>query len=225
LFILCNPHNPVGRIYTQGELLHMAEICLRSGVVICSDEIHSDLVYSGFQHVPIASLDSDIAQKTITLMSPSKTFNLAGLQCSFAIIQNRELRKKYLAARKGLVPWVNLMGLAAAQAAYSDGQEWLDQLLIYLQGNREFLYDYIQSSLPGIRMVKPEATYLAWLDCTQAKIMGSPYEFFLERARVALNDGKTFGNGGEGYVRLNFACPRSTLSEALFRMKEALAEV
>lgn len=227
LFILCNPHNPVGRVFRPDELSRMAEICLRQGVVICSDEIHCDLVYQGYQHVPIASLDSEIAQQTITLMAPSKTFNIPGLQFSFAIIQNKELRKKYQRSGKGLVGWINLMGWVAALAAYQHGQEWLDELLLYLQSNRDYLYNYVQTELPGIRMFKPEATYLAWLDCRAAEAelaRSSPYKFFLERARVALNDGAVFGKGGEGFVRLNFGCPRSTLTEALQRMKAALTE-
>lgn len=227
LFILCNPHNPVGRVFRPDELSRMAEICLRRGVVICSDEIHCDLVYQGYQHVPIASLDAEIAQQTITLMAPSKTFNIPGLQFSFAIIQNKELRKRYQHSGKGLVGWINIMGWVAALAAYQHGQEWLNQLLLYLQSNRDYLYDYVQAELPGIRMVKPEATYLAWLDCRAAEVelaRNSPYKFFLERARLALNDGAVFGKGGEGFVRLNFGCPRSTLAEALRRMKSALIE-
>jgi cystathionine beta-lyase len=227
LFILCNPHNPVGRVFRPHELSKIAEICLMKGVVICSDEIHCDLVYAGYQHVPIASLDPEIAQHTITLMAPSKTYNIPGLQFSFAIIQNQELRKRYQHAGKGLAGWINIMGWVAAQAAYQHGQEWLDQLLLYLQANRDYLYNYVQSELPGICMFKPEATYLAWLDCRAVDVEAArtdPYHFFLERARVALNDGALFGKGGEGFARLNFGCPRSVLAEALQRMRSALIE-
>jgi cystathionine beta-lyase len=226
LFILCNPHNPVGRVYNQGELEQIAEICLQKNVIIVSDEIHSDLVYPGHPHIPIAALDEEIAQNTITLIAPSKTFNLAGLQCSVAIIQNPELRKKFWQSRKGLVPWVNLMGLAAAEAAYQDGQEWLDQLLVYLAGNRDWLYEFLLHELPCIKMSLPEGTYLAWLDCREVSIdtelYGNPHQFFLDSARVALNDGATFGTGGEGYVRLNFGCPRLQLVEGLEQMRAAL---
>ena len=222
VFLLSNPHNPVGRVFRQDELERMAEICLVRGVVICSDEIHSDLIYNGYRHIPIASIDSEIAQSTITLIAPSKTFNLAGLQCSVAIIQNPLLRQKFQDVGKGLVGWVNLMGLAAAQAAYRDGQEWLDQLLPYLEANRDFLFDYVRRELNGIRMAKPEGTYLAWLDCREAGLGGNPSDFFLQNARVALNDGATFGRGGKGFVRLNFGCPRKLLEEGLRRMKEAL---
>jgi len=221
LFLLCNPHNPVGRVFKRAELERMAEICLKRGVVICSDEIHCDLVYTGSQHIPIASLDSEVAQNTITLMAPSKTFNLAGLKFSFAIIQNRELRKMYWHSGKGLVSWVNVMGQVAALSAYREGQEWLDQLLVYLEANRDLLYDFVRSELPGISIPKPEGTYLAWLDCRETEI-GDPFQFFLDNARVVFNDGKTFGKGGEGFVRLNFGCPRTMLEEALERLRNAL---
>jgi cystathionine beta-lyase len=157
--------------------------------------------------------------------APSKTFNIAGLDCSFAIIPDPELRKKFDAARRGLVGGVNLFGLLGAQAAYKEGQPWLDALLIYLQANRDLVYDYIQKNLPGIHMVKSEGTYLAWLDCRQAGIPGNPYEFFLQRGRVAMNDGCAFGPGGNGFLRLNFGCPRSMLLEGLERMRRALETI
>lgn len=225
VFILCNPHNPVGKVFRQDELERFAEICLQRGVVICSDEIHNDLIFSGHRHIPIACLGPEVAQNTITLMAPSKTYNLPGLQCSIAIIQNQNLRERYLAARKGLLPWVNLMGLVAAEAAYRDGQDWLDQLMIYLEANRDYLYEYVQSELPDIKMGKPEGTYLAWLDCRQTGIEGNAYKFFLEKGRVAFNEGESFGRGGEGFVRLNFGCTRSTLKEALERTKRALSQL
>ncbi len=220
-FILCNPHNPVGRVFRRDELERMAELCLARNVLICSDEIHGDLIYRGQQHVPIASLDPAIAQQAITFFAPSKTFNLPGLQASVAIIQNAELRQRFQAARQGLVPWVNLMGMVALRAAYREGQEWLDQLLVYLEANRNFLYDFVSNELPGLSMAKPEGTYLAWIDCHGANLE-KPYEFFLEKAKVALSSGAIFGAGGQGFVRLNFGCPRATLEEALQRMKKAL---
>jgi cystathionine beta-lyase len=221
MFILCNPHNPVGRVFSRDELLRMAELCLSNGVTICSDEIHSDLLFRGHEHIPVASLDPEIADRTITLIAPSKTFNLAGLQCAFAIVPNPELRRSFQAAREGLVPWVNVMGLIGAAAAYREGQPWLDQLLPYLEANRDFLWDFVSRNLPGIAMSKPEGTYLAWLDC-RGSGLEDPYEFFLTHARVALSRGSSFGKGGLGFARLNFGCPRSILLEALGRMKEAL---
>jgi cystathionine beta-lyase len=225
VFILCNPHNPVGRVFRRDELVRMAEICLDKGVVICSDEIHCDLLYKGQKHIPIASIDKEIALHSITLMSPTKTYNIAGLQCSFAIIQNQELRKKLENAMGGLVMWVNLIGLNATLTAYREGQEWLDQVLEYLEGNRDFIIEYVKSQLPGVQMAKPEGTYLTWLDCRNTGIQGNPYEFFLKEAQVALNDGLTFGRGGEGFVRLNLACNREVLAEALERMKAALEKI
>jgi cystathionine beta-lyase len=222
LFILCNPHNPVGRVYRKDELEKLAQICLRHKVLICSDEIHGDLIFAGHKHLPIASLNPEIAQNCVTMMAPSKTFNIPGLQCSFAIVQNPELRSRLEKAGEGLTGWVNLMGLVAGKAAYQEGQDWLRDLMVYLEGNRDYLFDFVNHQLPGVRMAKPEGTYLAWLDCREAGIDGSPYEFFLQKAKVAMNDGKAFGQGGEGFVRLNFGCPRSMLEEALRRMKRAL---
>jgi cystathionine beta-lyase len=224
LFILCNPQNPTGRVFTRGELERMAEVCMRHGVVICSDEIHSDLVYAGEEHLPMATLSPQAAQNTITLMAPSKTFNLPGLQFSYVIIQNSDLRERYLEARIELVNWVNLMGQVAALAAYQDGQEWYDQLMEYLVGNREYVDAFVEREMPGISMARPEGTYLAWLDCRRAGIQGNPQEFFLEHARVALNDGAEFGSGGAGFVRINFACPRALLSEGLARMRRSLEQ-
>ena len=223
LFIFCNPHNPVGRVYERAELEQLAEVCLRHRVVICADEIHCDLVYKGHHHLPIASISPEVARQTITLMAPSKTFNIAGLQCSFAVIQEPELREAFVAAGAGVMAGVNLLGYAAALAAYKEGGEWHSQLMDYLEANRDFLYGYVERELPGVRMVRPEGTHLAWLDCREARLPDKPGKFFLEQARVALNEGESFGPGGEGFVRLNFACPRATLVAALERMRAALA--
>ncbi|HYK88962.1 MAG TPA: PatB family C-S lyase [Acidobacteriota bacterium] len=222
LFILCNPHNPVGRVFGRKELEGLAEVCLRRGAIICSDEIHCDLVFEGLQHVPIASLGSEVARRSITLMAPSKTYNIAGLHCSFAVIPDRELRGKILGGETAYFPEVNALGMAAALAAYRDGQEWLDQILQYLEANRELVVQFIRREMPGIEAVCPEATYLAWIDCRKSAISAGPYRHFLDKAKVALSDGARFGRGGEGFVRLNFGCPRSTLLEALERMKSSL---
>ncbi len=222
LFLLCNPHNPVGRVYAAADVARLAEACLRRGVPIVADEIHSDLVYPGHTHVPIASLSPEIEQASITLIAPSKTFNLAGLQCSVAIIPNAELRARYIGARAGLVNWVNVLGLVAAEAAYRDGDEWLGQLLPYLQSNRDLVTRFVAEQMPGVRVYPAEATYLAWLDC-RASGLSAPCKCFLDLGRVACSDGAGFGPGGEGFVRLNFGCPRPMLAEALERMKGALA--
>ena len=220
-FLLCNPHNPVGRVFTRDELTRLAEVCLRRGLAIVADEIHCELTLDGQRHTPIASLAPEISERTITLMAPSKTFNLAGLKCSVAIIPNAALREKFVAGRVDLVQTVNVLGYAAAFAAYRDGQPWLDELLRYLEANRDFVVEYVRARLPGVAVAPPEATYLAWLDCRNAgPAAPDPFTFFLEKARVALSDGALFGAGG--FVRLNFGCPRSILTEALDRMSLAL---
>jgi cysteine-S-conjugate beta-lyase len=225
LFLLCSPHNPVGKVFTAEELRRMAEICARHQVVICSDEIHCDLVFPPSQHTPIACLDEEIAQNTITLMSPSKTYNIAGLRFSFAITPNAELRRRFHKAQKGLVGGINTLGIVAALAAYREGDEWLRQVLGYLEANRNYLYNYCSENLAGVTMAKPEGTYLAWLNCRGAGIEGKPNDFFLDQAQVALVEGESFGRGGEGYVRLNFGCSRGLLEEALGRMRRALEKL
>jgi cystathionine beta-lyase len=224
-FILCNPHNPVGRVFTQEELAAMAEECLRHRIVIISDEIHSDLVYRGARHTPIATLAPEVEAQTITLMAPSKTYNIPGLQCSVAVIPNPTLRKRFAEARDGLVPEPNILGYVAALAAYRDGDAWLEAVLQYLERNRDLVCEFVARELPGVRTAKPEGTYLAWLDCRGAGIPGNPHQFFLREAKVALNDGADFGRGGEGFVRLNFGCPRPLLLEGLGRLKAALASL
>ena len=224
VFLLCNPHNPVGRLYGRAELEGMAAACRRRDVVIVADEIHCDLLHDGRQHVPIASLAPEIEQRTITLMAPSKTFNLPGLKGAVAIIPDAALRERFAAAAGDLVAKINVLGYTAALAAYRDGDAWLEALLGYLAANRDFLVRQVRATLPGVAVAPPEATYLAWLDCRGAgPAARDPYTFFLERARVALNDGTTFGPGGAGFVRLNFACPRALLAEGLERMRAALA--
>ncbi|MBS1250515.1 MAG: Cystathionine beta-lyase PatB [Chloroflexi bacterium] len=225
VFMLCNPQNPTGRVFRKEELEMMAAFCLENEVVICSDEIHSDLIFSESEHIPIASLDPEIAANTITLLSPSKTFNVAGLKASVAVITNPELRKRFEEARQGLVGWVNSLGQVAAQAAYSEGEAWLKALLVYLEANRDYLVDYVREELPGVQMAKPEGTYLAWLDCREmARETGveNPQQFFLNEAKVGLNNGAWFGKEGRGFMRLNFGCPRALLREGLERMKESV---
>ncbi len=223
MFLLCSPHNPVGRVWTRPELEQMAEECLRRGVTVCSDEIHSDLIFAESKHIPLASLDPEIGKQTITLMAPSKTFNVPGLYCSFAIIPDKELRKKFKAAQRGVVGESNLLGMTAAAAAYRHGRPWLEALLAYLQENRDITRNFIHQNMSALKMSPAEATYLAWIDCREAGLGDKPAEFFLNQGRVALNEGSWFGSGGEGFVRLNFGCPRVTLLEGLERMRAALA--
>lgn len=227
MFLLCNPHNPTGQAYSKADLTRMADICLKGNMVICSDEIHSELLLDGSKHTPIAALDPEIADRTITLVAPSKTFNVPGLFCGFAIIPNADLLARYTKTVECMAMHVSSLGLVAAQVAFSgDCDDWLAALRLYLAANRDFLVEFVRSGLAGIKTTVSEATYLAWLDCTSlvnsGKITGTPYEFFLRQAKVALNEGREFGPGGEGFVRLNFGCPRCTLAEALGRMKTAL---
>jgi len=222
LFMLCNPYNPVGRAYTQDELQRMADLCLRHDLVICSDEIHCDLLLGGARHIPIASLDPEIANRTITLMAPSKTYNLPGLGCSLAIVQNPALRQQLAKASAGIVPHVNALGYVAALAAYSECEDWLNELRLYLTANRDYLLAFMDEHLPMMPITVPEATYLAWFDCRAAGIAGNAQKFFLEQAKVALNDGAMFGQGGEGFVRLNFGCSRATLAQGLAQIKQAV---
>lgn len=229
VFMLCNPQNPTGRVFTQAELEGMAEICLRHNVLICADEIHHDLVFPGHKHIPIASLSPEIAANTITLMAPSKTFNIAGLSASAAVIENDELRQTFQAQGRDLVGFVNLLGMAALEAAYTQGAPWLDALLPYLEANRDLVVETAQNKLPGVQIASPQGTYLAWLDCRGLDT--SAYDdpnakfnpFFKEKAKVVLNEGNWFGTGGAGFARLNFATPRPILEEALERMVKAVA--
>jgi cystathionine beta-lyase len=223
MFLFCSPHNPVGRVWERWELERMAEICLRKNIAICSDEIHADLVYSPNRHIPIASLDAEISRRTVTLMAPSKTFNVPGLGFSFAVISDPDLRKKVQLARRGVVGEPNLMGMVAAMAAYRDGYEWLNQVLDYLLSNRDFLVKWIARELPELRCYPPEGTYLAWIDCKKYDTGGiNPGKRLLEKGRVAFNDGAAFGPGGEGHIRVNFACPRETLEKGLIRLRQGL---
>ena len=223
LFLLCNPHNPTGRAFNREELLEMAEICLAHDTVIVSDEIHSELTLPPNQHIPIASLSPEIAARTITLVAPSKTFNVPGLFAGFAIIPDQTLRENFQQTTERLCMHVASLGLVAAQVAFSGAcDEWLSELRSHLVDNRNFVTNYVRENLPGIRTTHPEATYLSWLDCRALNLQPDPYQFFLKKAKVALTNGADFGEGGQGFVRLNFGCPRSTLEKALQQMKNAL---
>jgi cysteine-S-conjugate beta-lyase len=222
--LLCNPHNPVGKVFSREELERMAGICLKHHMIICSDEIHSDLIFAHSHHIPIASISEEIAQNTVTLIAPSKTFNIAGLECAVLICQNHEFLKKIEHARRGLMGGVNVLGLTAAIAAYRDGAEWLEKMMVILQDNRDYLDDFIQANLPQIKMHKPDATYLAWLDCRELQLEEDAFHFFLKHAKVALNKGEDFGEGGKGFVRLNFGCSREVLEGALMRMEKAIQQ-
>lgn len=218
LLLLCNPHNPVGRAYDRQELSLLAELCERRRLTICSDEIHAGLVLEpGRRHIPLASLSPETASRTITLLAPSKTCNIAGLGCGFAVIPSPELRHRFLRVTEGIVPYVNALGYTAALAAYRDSRDWQARLIDYLRGNLALVEESVRR-MPGLAMHHPEATYLAWIDCRNLGVK-KPAAFF-EDAGVGLSDGSSFS--GEGFVRLNFGCPRPLLRQALERMASAL---
>jgi cystathionine beta-lyase len=227
MFLLCHPHNPTGHIYTRAELERMAETCLRHNIVICSDEIHSELLLGEARHTPLASLGPEIARRTITLVSPSKTFNTVGLFCGFAIIPDLALRSRYRKVLHKLAMHVNSFGFTAARAAFSgECEPWLAALRQYLTSNRDSVVAFVAGQLGDVRVTVPDATYLAWLDfgdlVRTGRIRGVPSQFILERAGVGLNPGAEFGPGGQNFVRLNFGCPRATLTEALERIGRAI---
>ena len=218
--LLCNPHNPTGKVYGRGELLEIA--VATGGRPIISDEIHCDLVFDGRRHIPIASLDPAVAARTITLMSAAKSFNIPGLKAAFAIVPDRALRERFDGSRLGMVDSVNILGLEATLAAFRDASDWRDEVVAYLQANRDYLAGVVADRLPGVKMRLPQATYLAWLDCS-ALGLDNPAQHFLDRGRVALSSGSEFGPAFGQFVRLNFGCTRATLSEALHRMASSLS--
>jgi len=224
LMLLCSPHNPGGRVWTADELRRIGEICFRHGVVVVSDEIHHDLVFAPHKHVPFAALGPEFAERSITCISPSKTFNLAGLQAAAAIVPNAELRKPYLrTARLGLsIHMDSYFGVTGMEASYRYGEPWLEQLLAYLRDNRDAVVAFIRERLPELRVMVPEATYLAWVDCRA--ITEDPAELkklMYREAKVAFSEGSVFGKQGAGWLRINFGCPRAVLLEALERFAEA----
>jgi cystathionine beta-lyase len=223
MFLLCSPNNPLGIVFSRRDLLRMAEICIENNVLIISDEIHSELLLDNKKFIPMAKLSSEIAKNTVTLVAPSKTFNIPGLFCGFAIIPEEKLRAQYVKAVQSLRLHIASLGLHAAQAAFSgECDEWLRELRLYLTANRDFLVDYVMKNMPDVRVTIPEATYLAWLDFTELNLEKSPFEFFFEKAKVALVDGALYGENGKGHVRINFGTSRKILKQGLDRMKKAL---
>lgn len=218
ILLLCSPHNPVGRVWEKETLLQLAHLCLERNILLCSDEIHGDLVLDDtVRHIPTATLSEAIAANTITLMSPAKTFNMPGLNCGFAIISEPNRRQRYKDAAKGIVPWNNTLGYAACRAAFSQGLPWLEEVLAYLRENHRILFEAM-NAIDGISMPPVQATYLAWIDVRKLNL-ANPGAFF-EAAGVKLIDGKVFDQ--PGFVRLNFACSRDNLLLAIERMKQAI---
>lgn len=216
LMLFCNPHNPIGKVYNRDELEAIADVCVKHNLIMCSDDVHCDLILNGKKHIPIATLNEEIANLSITLMAPSKTFNIAGLDCAFAIIPNDELRKKYSDLMYGLVGHVNILGTQAAIAAFKYGEPWRQKLIPYLKDNHQLIMDRI-ANIDGISMRPSEATYLAWLNVSDLKLE-NPQKYF-EQYGVGMSAGSEFGDND--YVRLNFGCQRALLNEALNRIEKA----
>lgn len=227
LLILCNPHNPVGRVWTKEELSRLAYICLKNNILIVSDEIHADLVFSDYRHIPLPMIDNEIAGNTIVYTAASKTFNLAGLSTSIIICPNPEIRKKlnyYL--KDNHLDSCNLFGLLATETAFSKGEDWLKSLIKYLEFNRNYLFDAISQRIPKIKMFLPEATYLAWLDFRSLGLHNEALkDFIIHKAGLGLNDGPMFGPGGEGFQRLNFGCRTSLIDEAVTRLENSMKKL
>jgi cystathionine beta-lyase len=224
LLILCNPHNPVGRVWTKEELSQLGDICLKNNVLIVSDEIHSDLIFTGYKHTPLPAISNELANNCIVCMAPSKTFNIAGLATSYVIIPNRKIRQQYdhflhmLHLKSG-----NLLGNVALEAAYSHGMDWVRQQNAYLEANRDYLIGFIGEKMPKLKMSFTEATYLAWIDFREYGMDELVLNrLLIDRAEVVLNKGSIYGNQGTGFFRLNFACPRQTLEEAMIRIEAVL---
>ncbi|WP_048190662.1 MalY/PatB family protein [Methanobacterium sp. SMA-27] len=223
--IFCNPHNPVGRSWDREEIIRMGEIVIKNGGVVISDEIHCEILFKGQKHIPFATISKEFEQNCIVCMSPSKTFNLAGLEVSSIIIPNKKIRDNFTNTRAGIVPNPNLFGYTALEAAYRFGDEWLEQVLDYLQDNLNFLMDYIKENIPIIKVIKTEGTYLVWLDCRGLGMDNITLRTFMrEEARVGLEDGFIFGESGSGFMRMNIACPVSILEEALKQIEDAVNE-
>ncbi|WP_201352633.1 MalY/PatB family protein [Hydrogenimonas urashimensis] len=224
LFVLCSPHNPVGRVWQEEELAKMAQICLEEECHIVSDEVHADIVYAPHKHIPVASLSPQVADITVTLNAPSKTFNVAGLNTAYAIVSNDSLRRRFeREMRRCDLTMGNVFGIEALIAAYKGGEAWLEALLNYLRGNIAFVSDFLKRHLPQIRPLSPEATYLMWFDCRKLGMDDTALEkFFVEKAKLGLNTGASFGKEGSGFMRMNIATPRPVLEKAMGRLKGAI---
>lgn len=223
LFLLCNPHNPGGRVWNADELSRIADICAKNGVIVISDEIHCDMALTGYKHTVFATVSEVAAQNSVTLMAASKTFNIAGLKSSYHIIKNEALRKQYSEyLTRSELDTAHLFATTAVAVAYNEGDEWLVQMLQYVEENIAFLDKYLKENMPKISFIRPQASYLVFLD---ARELGMPQEelvnFFLKEAKVAMNDGTMFGQEGAGFMRMNLGCPRATLEQALKQIKAA----
>lgn len=227
LFVLCSPHNPVGRVWTREELQKIGEICLKYGVKVVSDEIHSDFVYGDRKHYVFTTVDPRFEEFSIVCTAPSKTFNLAGLQASNIFIPNVQIRKAFLKQMSAVgYSQLNMIGLHACKAAYETGREWLEELKVYLKGNLDFVREYLEQNLPQIKLIEPEGTYLIWLDCRALGLPEAKLEnLIVHEAKLWLDSGAIFGKDGEGFERINIACPRAVLEEACKRLHRAVQSI
>jgi cystathionine beta-lyase len=222
LILLCNPHNPTGRAFEREELLALGELALEHDIVVVSDEIHADLTFPEHRHLPFATLSPELAERTITLTSATKSFNLAGLPCAFAICGSDRLQRPFQDLPPHALGHPGILDDAATYTAWTEGQPWLDEVLAYLLENRDLVMDFFASQIPDLRVLTPEATYMAWLDCRELELPADPSSFFLEHARVALTGGNEFGAPGKGFARINFATSQTILLEILERMETAV---
>lgn len=226
LLILCSPHNPVGRVWTREELIKIGSIAKRHDLWIISDEMHGDLVYKGYEHVPLFKGDESLVERSILCAAPSKTFNIAGLQTSILLIPNKDLRDKYNEKLTGYgLMRPNVFGIEGTIAAYEEGEPWLNELLMVLEENKQYVLNYLEQHLPELKGITPQATHLIWMDCTELGMTGEELcAFFLEKARVKFDEGFKFGQSGRTFVRMNIACPRERIDLALRRIHEAILE-
>lgn len=224
--ILCSPHNPVGRVWSRDELELLGKICVKYGIKVIADEIHSDLILWGNKHTPFSSISEELRKLTITCVAASKTFNLAGLQSSVVIFPDAETKASFDRAWERLhIECNNVFSLVSTQAAYEHGEEWLDQLIPYIEGNITMVMDYMKKNIPLIKPIRPEGTYLIWLDCRQLGMTGMQLtDFMVHKAGIAMSAGTYFGKNGEGHMRMNVACPRATVEKALRQLKTAVGQ-
>jgi cystathionine beta-lyase len=224
MMFLCNPHNPTGNAWSPSILERVAQICKKHNVILVSDEIHSDLILPGFKHTPVAGLSEEIAMNTITCMAASKTFNIAGLSTAYLVMSNASLRAQYEdTLEKVHVGAGNIFGFIATMAAYEHGDEWLNQLILYLEANYQFMQNYLITHMPMIKAIRPQATYLVWLDCRELGMTPDALKkFMIHHAGLGLNEGIQFGKEGAGFMRINIGCPRETLHQALVKLNHAI---
>jgi cystathionine beta-lyase len=222
MLLLCNPHNPTGRVFEREELMALGEIALEHDIIVVSDEIHADLVFPPHRHIPFATLGPELAERTITVTSATKSFNLAGLPCAFAICGSDRMQQPFRKLPPHALGQPGILDDAATYTAWTEGQPWLEEVVAYLLENRALMLDFFARRLPGLHVFPPEATYMAWLDCRELRLPADPFDFFLQQARVGLTGGREFGAPGKGFARINFATSKAILREILERMAVAV---